>query len=131
MNVTERELKILVDNVATAMSRDSYKWKKSWIEAGSPFNYATGEAYSGVNYLSLNFAMVNKGYKHNQWLTYKQLKKLGGELKNNSWNYIYKFGRFNLVDENKKPVVDSKGKQKTKNYFNKLQIKITKLVLIL
>ena len=117
MNVTDRELKILVDNVATAMSRDSYKWKKSWIEAGSPINYLTGEAYSGVNFLSLNFAMVDKKYKNNQWLTFKQLKSLGGDIKNNSWNYIYKFGRFNLVDENKKPVVDSKGKQKTRNYF--------------
>ena len=116
MNVTERELKILVDNVATAMTKDSYKWKKSWIEAGSPFNYATGEAYSGVNYLSLNFAMVNKGYKHNQWLTYKQLKKLGGELKNNSWNYIYKFGSYGAKDENGKPKIKD-GKQQLKFYF--------------
>ena len=117
MNVTETELNKLVENVAAAMAKDSYKWKKSWIEAGSPFNYSTGEAYSGVNFLSLNFAMIDKGYKHNQWLTFKQLKTLGGDIKNNSWNYIYKFGRMNLVDENKKPVVDSKGKQKSRNYF--------------
>ena len=117
MNVTETELAKLVENVATAMQKDSYKWKKSWIEAGSPINYSTGEAYSGVNFLSLNFAMIDKGYKNNQWLTFKQLKTLGGDIKNNSWNYIYKFGRINVVDENKKPVVDSKGKQKSRNYF--------------
>ena len=70
-----------------------------------------------INFLSLNFAMIDKGYKHNQWLTFKQLKTLGGDIKNNSWNYIYKFGRINVVDENKKPVVDSKGKQKSRNYF--------------
>ena len=117
MNVTETELSKLVENVATAMQKDSYKWKKSWIEAGSPFNYSTGDTYSGVNFLSLNFAMIDKGYKHNQWLTFKQLKTLGGDIKNNSWNYIYKFGRVNVVDANKKPVVDSKGKQKSRNYF--------------
>ena len=117
MNVTETELAKLVESVATAMSTGSYKWKKSWIEAGSPINYLTGEAYSGINFLSLNFAMIDKGYKNNQWLTFKQLKSLGGDIKNNSWNYIYKFGRINLVDENKKPVVDSKGKQKSRNYF--------------
>jgi len=117
MNVTETELNKLVENVATAMQKDSYKWKKSWIEAGSPFNYSTGDTYSGVNFLSLNFAMIDKGYKHNQWLTFKQLKTLGGDIKNNSWNYIYKFGRVNVVDDNKKPVVDSKGKQKSRNYF--------------
>lgn len=117
MNVTETELAKLVENVAAAMQKDSYKWKKSWIEAGSPINYLTGEAYSGVNFLSLNFAMVDKHYKNNQWLTFKQLKSLGGDIKNNSWNYIYKFGRINLVDENKKPVVDSKGRQKSRNYF--------------
>jgi antirestriction protein ArdC len=117
MNVTETELNKLVENVATAMQKDSYKWKKSWIEAGSPINYSTGEAYSGVNFLSLNFAMIDKGYKNNQWLTFKQLKTLGGDIKNNSWNYIYKFGRINVVDDNKKPVVDSKGKQKSRNYF--------------
>jgi len=117
MNVTETELSKLVENVATAMQKDSYKWKKSWIEAGSPFNYSTGDTYSGVNFLSLNFAMIDKGYKHNQWLTFKQLKTLGGDIKNNSWNYIYKFGRINVVDDNKKPVVDSKGKQKSRNYF--------------
>jgi antirestriction protein ArdC len=117
MNVTETELAKLVENVATAMAKDSYKWKKSWIDAGAPFNYSTGDCYSGVNYLSLNFAMIDKGYKHNQWLTFKQLKTLGGDIKNNSWNYIYKFGRVNVVDANKKPVVDSKGKQKSRNYF--------------
>lgn len=117
MNVTETELSKLVESVATAMSTGSYKWKKSWIEAGSPINYLTGDAYSGINFLSLNFAMIDKGYKNNQWLTFKQLKSLGGDIKNNSWNYIYKFGRINLVDANKKPVVDSKGKQKSRNYF--------------
>ena len=117
MNVTETELAKLVESVATAMSTGSYKWKKSWIEAGSPINYLTGESYSGINFLSLNFAMIDKGYKNNQWLTFKQLKSLGGDIKNNSWNYIYKFGRINLIDENKKPVVDSKGKQKSRNYF--------------
>jgi antirestriction protein ArdC len=116
MNVTETELSKLVENVATAMAKDSYKWKKSWIEAGSPINYSTGEAYSGVNFLSLNFAMVNKGYKHNQWLTFKQLKTLGGELINNSWNYIYKFGTTPVKDENGKPKIKN-GQQQIKFYF--------------
>ena len=116
MNVTETELNKLVENVATAMQKDSYKWKKSWIEAGSPINYSTGEAYSGVNFLSLNFAMVNKGYKHNQWLTFKQLKTLGGELINNSWNYIYKFGTTPVKDENGKPKIKN-GQQQIKFYF--------------
>jgi antirestriction protein ArdC len=116
MNVTETELNKLVENVAAAMQKDSYKWKKSWIEAGSPINYSTGEAYSGVNFLSLNFAMVNKGYKNNQWLTFKQLKTLGGELINNSWNYIYKFGTTPVKDENGKPKI-KKGQQQIKFYF--------------
>ena len=117
MNVTETELSKLVENVATAMSTGSYKWKQSWIDAGSPINYLTGDTYSGINFLSLNFAMIDKSYKNNQWLTFKQLKTLGGDIKNNSWNYVYKFGRINVVDANKKPVVDSKGKQKSRNYF--------------
>jgi antirestriction protein ArdC len=116
MNVTETELNKLVENVAAAMQKDSYKWKKSWIEAGSPINYSTGEAYSGVNFLSLNFAMVNKGYKNNQWLTFKQLKTLGGELINNSWNYIYKFGTTPVKDENGKPKIKN-GQQQIKFYF--------------
>lgn len=116
MNVTETELNKLVENVAAAMQKDSYKWKKSWIEAGSPINYSTGEAYSGVNFLSLNFAMVNKGYKHNQWLTFKQLKTLGGDIKNNSWNYIYKFGTTPVKDENGKPKIKN-GQQQIKFYF--------------
>jgi antirestriction protein ArdC len=116
MNVTETELSKLVENVAAAMQKDSYKWKKSWIEAGSPINYSTGEAYSGVNFLSLNFAMVNKGYKNNQWLTFKQLKTLGGELINNSWNYIYKFGTTPVKDENGKPKIKN-GQQQIKFYF--------------
>lgn len=115
--VTERELNILVENVAAAMQKDSYKWKKSWIEAGSPINYSTGEAYQGINFLSLNFAMVNKGYKNNQWLTFKQLKTLGGDLKNNSWNYIYKFGTQVVKDENGKPKITTKGQQQIKFYF--------------
>ena len=116
MNVTETELNKLVENVAAAMQKDSYKWKKSWIEAGSPFNYSTGEAYSGVNFLSLNFAMIDKGYKNNQWLTFKQLKTLGGELINNSWNYIYKFGTTPVKDENGKPKIKN-GQQQIKFYF--------------
>ena len=117
MNVTETELAKLVESVATAMSTGSYKWKKSWIEAGSPINYLTGDTYSGINFLSLNFAMIDKGYKHNQWLTFKQLKTLGGDIKNNSWNYIYKFGSTVVKDENGKPKITTKGQQQIKFYF--------------
>jgi antirestriction protein ArdC len=60
--------------------------------------------------------MVNKGYKHNQWLTFKQLKTLGGELINNSWNYIYKFGTTPVKDENGKPKIKN-GQQQIKFYF--------------
>ena len=117
MNVTETELAKLVESVATAMSTGSYKWKKSWIDAGSPINYSTGDAYSGINFLSLNFAMIDKGYKNNQWLTFKQLKSLGGDIKNNSWNYIYKFGSTVVKDENGKPKITTKGQQQIKFYF--------------
>ena len=46
-----------------------------------PMNMTTNKQYSGINFLMLNIASVEKNYNSNKWLSYQQAKALGGNIK--------------------------------------------------
>ena len=68
-NITNKILKILESGVSP--------WKKSWRAENMPINVATKYPYRGINvWLLLASPTATTPY----WLTYNQLKKLGGTI---------------------------------------------------
>ncbi len=89
-------------------------WTKSWTYDGvnRPTNFKTGVPYKGVNMLLLNFF---NPYSSNHFLTYKQAKSLGGNVKEGEHGFpISYFQRklYKVTNEDGSPKIDpSTGKQ--------------------
>ncbi len=56
-------------------------WDKTISESAMPVNFSTGNAYRGANIMLLWIDAQLKGYESNQWLTFKQAKDLGGNVR--------------------------------------------------
>lgn len=59
-------------------------WRKPWAVTGGscwPTNWSSKAQYNGINILVLWFAMEKYGYTSNYWLTFKQAKQLGGNVR--------------------------------------------------
>lgn len=56
-------------------------WDRTPAAAGLPRNAGTGRAYSGINILILWGALIERGYRGQAWLTYRQAEALGGHVR--------------------------------------------------
>ncbi len=66
---------IINDNVLEKVRQNAHSWLQPIVEP--PVNLATKEPYSGINHIMLN----GLGYKRNYFVTFKQARALGGNVK--------------------------------------------------
>lgn len=64
------------NQIVAQMEKGIIPWRKSWKSA-RPCNAKTNRPYNGINF----FLLTSSGFEDNHWLTYKQLKELGGNVK--------------------------------------------------
>ena len=67
---------MVTDRIIERLEAGVIPWQQPWTEAGLPQNLVTGKAYSGINVLLL----ASLGYSRNYFLTFKQIKDLGGSV---------------------------------------------------
>lgn len=76
----------VTNKIIADLEQGQLTWHKPW-QAGHLEGRAcipvrhNGEVYQGINVLLLWSAAVNNGYRHNQWMTYKQAHELGGQVR--------------------------------------------------
>lgn len=68
---------IVTDRIIELLQKGTVPWQKPWAEAGIPQNLITRIPYRGVNLLLL----ASFGFSQNLFITWKQLKELGAEVK--------------------------------------------------
>ena len=69
---------IVEDFIHKLENNETEPWTKSWsMSTGLPKNFETGNAYNGMNIMTL----LERGFKDSRWLTFNQIKKLGGSVK--------------------------------------------------
>lgn len=56
-------------------------WQRVAGMSGLPSNYATGIAYSGMNIMLLWCSASKQGFNDSRWMTYKQSKAAGGQVR--------------------------------------------------
>ncbi len=57
------------------------QWHGQGGAAGMPYNYRSGKQYNGVNVLILWINANTRGFGSSAWLTYKQARELGGNVR--------------------------------------------------
>ena len=113
MNNQDKIFKQVNDIVLEGLKRDGMKWFMPWKpgEEFQPMNHSTKTYYKGFNIFMLNAVMTYERYEFNQWLTYKQCKANGGQVKKGEKStqvYFWKIGYFD---------------QKTEKYLSDKEIK--------
>lgn len=79
----------ITNSIIAQLEKGAVPWLKPWKAKDSgpvrdfsrPMNAATGRAYSGINILILWAAKDERGFSGDRWLTFKQAKDLGGNVK--------------------------------------------------
>ena len=86
--------------VIEGLKAKGLSWFKPWKsgQANAPFNLATDRFYNGFNIFILNYEMVDKGYEHNQWLTFKQVSAKGGKVVKGSKSTEVYFWQIGYLD---------------------------------
>jgi len=68
---------IVTNRIIDQLKQNIVPWQKPWTEAGYPVNLITKIPYRGMNV----WMLASLGYSQNYFLTWKQLKGLGGKVK--------------------------------------------------
>jgi len=71
----------VTDIVIEHLEQGEIMWKMPWCKFGQPKNYKTGLEYSGFIRFFLNMSMYFNNYKTPYFLTFKQAKDMGGNVK--------------------------------------------------
>lgn len=112
---------LVTDRIITALNEKIVPWRKSWTDSGIPRNLVTKRTYSGVNLLLLNIM----GFEHNLFLTFKQVKTLGGSIIKGEKSIPVVFTKMNEkeVEKNGEKVIEKKSMLRYYNVFNISQVK--------
>lgn len=90
-------------------------WDKALCGCTMPHNAATDRRYSGINVLILWAEVVCKGYASQRWLTYRQAKAAGGNVrKGEKGTTVCYADRFRIERQIHKPAGSSSRTQTTR-----------------
>lgn len=91
----------VTNQIIESLESGTTPWQKPWNSDGFhhplPINFSSKKAYRGINIPLLWHAEIKNGYKTDAWVTYKQAKDLGGQVKEGEkstmvvfWNFLEK-----------------------------------------
>ena len=123
MKSTDARNKI-VTNIIETMAQVGDNWVKSWATIAHHKNAQTGRVYSGVNAMLLALIALVEEYETPLWLTWGQMKQLGGHPKEDQWekSHLVMWVRpdsYIVKDSNGKPVLDDNGDPKERSYWRR------------
>jgi len=70
----------VMDKIVAQMEQGVGQWHKTWA-SDMPLNLSTGNEYRGVNILLLNMEQDERGYADAEWMSFRQAKAMGGQVK--------------------------------------------------
>lgn len=75
---------IVTDRVVELLERGTIPWREAWAQGEDfPSNLVSGKKYRGINVWLLSAA----GYGSPYWVSAKQCKELGGEIRADEWKH--------------------------------------------
>ncbi|MEO6730320.1 MAG: ArdC-like ssDNA-binding domain-containing protein, partial [Ferruginibacter sp.] len=80
---------LVTNKIIELLETGMIPWRKPWTDAGLPRNLISKRPYRGVNLLLLN----SLGYDQNLFLTWKQLKTVGGSVKKGEKGILVVFNK--------------------------------------
>lgn len=91
----------VTDRIVALLEQGIIPWKKPWTDSGPPSNAVSKRKYHGVNV----WLLLSLPYDHQLYLTFEQLKRLGGSVKRGEKGHlvVYRALLENRLGENEEP----------------------------
>ena len=104
---TEAKRQAIIDNLLHCIENNPKIWEKGWYSvADSPLNGKSNNKYQGFNALYLSILASIKGYNDPRWMTFNQVKEMGGYV--NAGEKASEIFFYQLYDKNTKKEFDEK-----------------------
>lgn len=78
---------IVTNRIIELLEQGTVPWQKPWTDTGIPMNLLSKRPYRGINL----WLLLSLNYEHNLFLTWDQLKKLGGSVKQGEHGHVVVF----------------------------------------
>jgi antirestriction protein ArdC len=78
---------MVTDRIVGLLEAGTVPWQKPWTESGLPMNVISKRAYRGINL----WLLLSLNYERNLFLTWDQLKKIGGSVLQGQHGHIVVF----------------------------------------
>jgi antirestriction protein ArdC len=78
---------IVTNRIIELLEQGTVPWQKPWTDTGIPMNVLSKRPYRGINL----WLLLSLNYEHNLFLTWDQLKKLGGSVKQGEHGHVVIF----------------------------------------
>ena len=91
----------VTDRIIAALEAGTAPWVKPWSADfdGVPINAGSNRTYRGINRVLLTMEAFARGYRRNSWLTYRQAKELGGQVRGGQRGSLVVFYRLREVPQ--------------------------------
>lgn len=104
---TEAKRQAIIDNLLHCIENNPKIWEKGWYSVtDSPLNGKSNKKYQGFNALYLSILASIKGYNDPRWMTFNQVKEMGGYV--NAGEKASEIFFYQLYDKNTKKEFDEK-----------------------
>ncbi|MDQ3050816.1 MAG: zincin-like metallopeptidase domain-containing protein [Bacteroidota bacterium] len=97
---------LVTNRILEQLEKGIIPWRRTWTDAGLPQNLITRKPYRGLNV----WLLASLGYVQNFFLTYQQLKEVGGTVKKDEKPYLVVY--FKWIETG-----DQNGEEKFKKPF--------------
>lgn len=88
---------IVTDRIIAQLEQGVIPWRKPWTEAGVPQNLISRRPYRGINV----WLLASLNYRQNFFLTFKQVKELGGSIKKDEKSNMVVFTKWEEKEDKK------------------------------
>jgi len=95
-DMNNKVYEIVTDQILSSLERGVIPWRKPWnCKTEYPRNLVSGKGYQGINV----WILISMCYSSPYWLTFNQIKKLGGKVRKNEKGTIVVYWNFKDVEE--------------------------------
>jgi antirestriction protein ArdC len=103
---------LVTDQIIALLEKGTVPWKQPWTDAGIPCNLLSKRAYRGINL----WLLLSLGFEKNLFLTWEQIKNLGGSVNKGEKGQIVIFWKTSKKENGEEQPEENKEQQtKTKS----------------
>jgi len=92
---------VVTDRILEALKDGVVPWQRPFtVQGGKHINLKSKKAYRGINQLLLDLTAMSEGYTSPYWLSFKQAKEMGGQVRKGEKSTVITF--WSMIDKDKK-----------------------------